>query len=327
MYVTCNYEKPKSFLPIYSSIRTNEKGLFVLASNSFNTNVFSHFIGGSYNFNNLASCNSDALEFSTSGKGNITNIDFVSEKLLIVTNSYGLTELYITKPYKSDDKRDVFYFLALSHKKNDGVARCFTKMNHDSKFLIGTSRGNVECYSFTATDMQLCFDIPYAHANEIVSISAHPTTEQFVTSSLDRSCVLWDKKQENPASHLLNNLQEVIPTCVKWYSENLIVMGDSSGNLNLIDTRKPNEILYEETVSTRSIKSLTFKDDKFGVISESNVVKIFKLENNNGAIKLIHTHAADSIAYSMCWRDEHKFCVVGEEKYAEEVTFSEKQNS
>lgn len=215
----------------------------------------------------------------------------------------------------------------ISKKIVDGVAKCATKLQDSNRFIIGTSKGHLECYEYSPSDLQLIFNIPYGHTDEILGISSHPKVSQFVTCSSDKSCTMWDKRQVFPASSLLKHHSDRL-TSVNWLNEELIIIGDSCGNLISLDGRNPKNILNQEKVSNRAIKSLNAKEGKkLGVVSESCVANFYEI-NENGSPKLIYEHKANPhVIYSMCWSNlkSNTIYIVGDDKYAKEITLKEKE--
>lgn len=143
-------------------------------------------------------------------------------------------------------------------------------------------------------------------------------------SCASKSCLLWDKTLEKPASGILTNHPDQL-TSLYWTSEEEnkenIVLGDESGNVLTIDPRIPNKILNTTCVSNRSISQIKFNGSNlFGVVS-SNTVKIIKANAGSEELKMVHQYVSPQVQYAMCWDKKEKktFFAVGENKSAVEV--------
>jgi hypothetical protein len=151
--------------------------------------------------------------------------------------------------------------------------------------------------------------------------------EIWSTCSNDRSCLQWDKTYENPAKLLLDHDYRL--TAVHWSSQEenqeLVMLGDEMGQVLTVDPRAPNKILNSTQISNRPIKSLHFNGSKnFGVISNSNVIKIIETGNGSEALKLVHEKTLPGTLYEMCWdlNDKNTFYVVGDNQFALKTTLS-----
>lgn len=128
-----------------------------------------------------------------------------------------------------------------------------------------------------------------------------------------------------PACGILRDYEYQL-TAVRWTTQQenneLIMVGDEMGNVLTLDPRSPKKILNTKRVSKRPITKFSFNGtNKFGVLSKSNISKIFQIDCS-GDLKELHKHSAPGIVYGMCWDELEKntFYVVGEKKYAKKIT-------
>lgn len=187
------------------------------------------------------------------------------------------------------------------------------------EFVIGTSIGGIHVFDYELAELAMDRENPNAHTRAITGVSCHPTKPKLLTTcSSDKTCVLWDLCSLKPTLKLYKDPENHLKA-VHWANErNLVMIGDEVGNLLTIDSRMPQKILNKTEVSNRTIRKLCFNGSKkFGVVSESNSVKIINIDDCSTAYK----HRADKIIYDMCWdeNDETTFYVVGEGFYAEQV--------
>lgn len=147
-----------------------------------------------------------------------------------------------------------------------------------------------------------------------------------MSTSHDKSSLLWDRRQVCPATALIDNHDDQL-TDVKWIKDEIVILSDGAGNLMLFDIRNIQEPLSKTKVLNKTINSLNFhKSNKmFGVISHSCNAYIYEIDVKN-ELKLIHEHNAHpNMLYSLCFdvKKDNTFYVVGEGKYAKEVTFTQ----
>jgi len=53
-----------------------------------------------------------------------------------------------------------------------------------------------------------------AHAGDVVSISLSPDFKSYVTGSVDKSCRLWDLRDEKPKQTFFGHTSDVNSVCV-----------------------------------------------------------------------------------------------------------------
>lgn len=87
---------------------------------------------------------------------------------------------------------------------------------------------------------------------------------------------------------------------------------DRCGEIYTFDSRLPKKILQRLIASNRTIKSIKYKDSKFGVISNTPTIKVYELEADEP--KLIYENSeAENFVRDFCWSttEENSFYVVG----------------
>lgn len=210
----------------------------------------------------------------------------------------------------------------------DGYATQIELLEKEQMILVGTSNGNFSIFDCGRADLVAVCEIPFGHAAHITGVSAHPSYPKcWASCSIDRTCLMWDKRQTPPASGVLRNYEYEL-TSVKWTSQaenkDLVMVGDAAGNVLTLDTRCPNKILSKTRVAKREITKLCFNGSKrFGVVAQTNVASIYEADGDN-EIKKIDEHHAPGIIYSMCSDplERGTFYVVGERKYAKKFSIA-----
>lgn len=228
---------------------------------------------------------------------------------------------------KTIGSTDNILFLVGEHYTNGSIT-CLDVFKGSNFIVTGTSKGHIDLFDYNSKNIQQINHYDVAHLSDVTGLSGHPTKDNlWISTSLDKSCVLWDKNAIKPASFLLKNFQDCL-TGVEWLSDNLILLTDASGLLTALDPRNSKVMINQQKVSDRSIHTLKFaKNSKtFGILSDTPFAKIYEIDDT-GKLKFIHEHNANpNILYSMVWdcKEENSYYVVGENKYAKKITFVNK---
>jgi WD40 repeat protein len=216
--------------------------------------------------------------------------------------------------------------MKIASKSTDGKVTCISQFYEKNRIIVGTSNGHFECFDHDSKEIFQSFSLSHGHSAYITGVSAHPSVDlNWVSTSHDKSSLIWDRRQLCPATALIENHHDQL-TDVKWIKDEIIILSDIVGNLMLYDIRNAQEPLSKTNVSNKFINSLNFhKSNKmFGVISHSCNAHIYEIDAKN-ELKLLHEHNAHpNMLYSLCFdvKKPNTFYVVGEEKYAKEVTFT-----
>lgn len=201
-----------------------------------------------------------------------------------------------------------------------GYVSNLDRIKNELKFITGSKNGTINVFDFGGADLSQELQINYR--TELTGISSHPfETKTWATSSLDKSCLIWDRSKQPPASYILNHENQL--TDVNWTSENLMIVGDEMGNFITLDPRAPNKVLQMIRVMNRGISQICSRgSNEIGVIGYGNAASILK-SDGNGNFTVVYNHFAPGILYSMCWDtiEERTFYVVGEKQYAEKIKY------
>ena len=199
-----------------------------------------------------------------------------------------------------------------------GYQSSIDELKGTHKFLTGSKKGMINVFDFGSVNLELDRSISYG--DPITGISAHPLSpKNFATSSIDRSCLIWDLSEYPPATNMLSNYENQL-TAVHW-TEKFLIVGDEIGNLLTLDPRTPDKILQKIRVSKRGISQISFNgSNRLAIIANSNIASILEVEKD-GNLKNVYEHVAPKMIYKMCWdhQDENTFYIVGEKQYAEKI--------
>lgn len=116
----------------------------------------------------------------------------------------------------------------------------------------------------TGGDLTKTLSLKNAHGASITSVSTSPDDDfVFVTTSRDKSVLLWDNRMRLPCSGLRDDYICAF-TALSWNykeqkSSNIIYVGDELGLLHSIDKRKPQEFLASYQVFNCAINKIKIK--------------------------------------------------------------------
>lgn len=208
----------------------------------------------------------------------------------------------------------------------EGYVSSIDVLNPGKKLVLGTNRGHINVFDYGISDLANEMQFSFGHASAITGVSANPTsTKIFATSSIDKSCLMWDTSLTRSASGILRDYENQL-TAVRWTTSpgNFILLGDEIGNILTIDPRSPDKILYKKRVTNRAVTSIDLNgSNQFGIIAKNNVAQVFNIASD-GDIELKYKHTAPCMLYSMCWdnQKDDTFYIVGEERFAEKIVIA-----
>lgn len=99
-----------------------------------------------------------------------------------------------------------------------------------------------------------------AHSYAVTDLSVHPGDDEvFVSVSRDKSALIWDHRQVQPATGLLSKHPYHLTSC-NWKNgsdnHDLIVIGDAKGDVFQMDRRAPDKIVSLVSVFNRPIRKI-----------------------------------------------------------------------
>lgn len=212
-----------------------------------------------------------------------------------------------------------------SLQSTDGYVKALDTFASTQRLVVGTKNGEINIFEAEFTDLFLEHNYPNAHSSEITGISTHSSSlDLWVSCSVDKSCLLWDKRSSS-CVRILRNYGNWI-TAVYWTkpeeNDSLVMVGDEIGNVITLDIRRPNAILNKTRVADRGITGIHFNGSKqFAVLARNQTTKVFNAAND-GDPKLLLEHRAPGMLYSMCWdvNNSNVFYLCGEGRYAEKLS-------
>ncbi|XP_044752907.1 methylosome protein 50-like [Coccinella septempunctata] len=157
----------------------------------------------------------------------------------------------------------------------------------------------------TSSSIKLFF--PDYHTELIYSIdSSKGNGNCFVSCGADRKVLIWDRRDNNPASVLYTNEFAAL-TSVAWNPSNddYIVCGTEGGAVYLVDKREPNSFLDVHHCFENRIHRLSFNPNssQLAVCGDTNEVIVFNMEVG-GLSKVYKNKEQKGMVRGLCWNKD-----------------------
>ncbi|XP_046435347.1 methylosome protein 50 [Neodiprion fabricii] len=126
-----------------------------------------------------------------------------------------------------------------------------------------------------------------AHTDTVTCVQAQPKSiDIFASISLDHDALLWDLRQQKPASCIIKNVECGL-TAAAWNPKNVheLVIGDADGRILVLDVRQSSSepVFQNPRAFSRGVYRLLFnpaRNDQFAGCCDSTEVKVFDTSNN-----------------------------------------------
>jgi len=142
-----------------------------------------------------------------------------------------------------------------------------------------------------------------AHARFISSVACSSLPSILATASREGSVRVWDTRQARPARTVYRN-EIRPPSCITWSGEQEIVVGSSTGDLMVVDTRgKGTENLYQGQIFDREVTRMSWSPDRSRLAVVGNDVKVVVVKVKVGQMEVEledsrHTDYVRGLAWS-----------------------------
>lgn len=230
--------------------------------------------------------NESKASFKKQCRYSIMALKFTKDpNLFILGSDKGSVELWSTR-HSARGEGYSLYLVDCQSEHSESVTALDILEEEETKLVSSSSDGCIKIWNYAA-DLHSISTMTFAHTDEITGISAsHSKEPLFVSSSLDRSALLWDLRKTRPASALYES-HKLGFTAIYWTSKaeanSIVALGDQGGNVYFVDMRQPKSFLHSMKVFDRNIHKLIFNGTNFAVIGNTNRVKIF-----NDKLTLLH---------------------------------------
>ena len=146
---------------------------------------------------------------------------------------------------KTNEEGDIICDLESSELMDDGYATHLAVMESSKSFVAGSSNNHLFHYDYGSSDIKMIRQFVDAHTDDITGVSRDPSNvQQFVSSSKDRSVVMWDLRIPTPdVKSMLYNANGLMFHSVHWCdaeeNNGLVMVGARNGFIYSIDVRHP----------------------------------------------------------------------------------------
>ncbi|XP_055639847.1 protein valois [Toxorhynchites rutilus septentrionalis] len=208
----------------------------------------------------------------------ITALKFTKDpNLFFIGNDKGSIELWSIRNATRGEGYSLYQIDARS-EHIEGVSALDIFEEEENKLVTGSNDGCIKVWNYGA-DLQSITTMTLAHTDEITGLSTNREEESvFVSSSLDRSSLVWDLRQPRPASALFEGHKYAFTT-VYWSTKKeanrVVALGDAAGGVHFVDVRQPNVFLNSVQAFNKKIHKISFNGTMFAVLGDTNSVKIY----------------------------------------------------
>ncbi|KAM7351481.1 valois isoform 1-T3 [Cochliomyia hominivorax] len=210
----------------------------------------------------------------------INCMEFVEPNMLLLAFNSGKLQVWSTQSEVRSPKNPYCPFMIDEKCEHMKPITCLTGFKTNVyKAVTGSKDGALKIWDMGKAELFSQQSYRYAHTDSITGLSSSPINDAiFTTCSLDKSCLIWDDRETRPAIALYSG-HNVRFKNVCWSldsTESLVYLGDESGNILTVDTRKPKEFCNKTKYFDRPIRKISPNGEHLAVIADSNCVKISK---------------------------------------------------
>lgn len=146
-----------------------------------------------------------------------------------------------------------------------------------------------------------------AHARSVTSVRTRPSEAQnFASCSRDGSALLWDPREEFPASSLVCS-SGIALTSLSWANEMTVVVGGVDGQLNAIDIRNTSQSQSKIQLSKRPVHSMKSKSSKGGpvaVCQDNSKISVLDF-GGESPVEIFTNDSHGDFVRGLSWNQKH----------------------
>ncbi|XP_055550003.1 protein valois [Wyeomyia smithii] len=262
--------------PCLDHVIRNDSGLVLIAGNDLMGRRWGSSLYGWEDINVVM--DDSKASFKKQCRYTITALKFTRDSnLFLLGNDKGAVELWSTQN-PTRGKGFSLYLIDSQSEHIEGISSMDLLASDENKLVTGSNDGCLKVWIFGA-DLQSISTMTMAHTDEITGISRNAENGSlFTTTSLDRSCLLWDLRKPRPASALFDRHKFAFTT-VYWTStqeaNQIVGIGDEAGNLYFVDIRQPGVFVDSVKVFNRKIHKISFSSNHMVVLGNTNQAKFY----------------------------------------------------
>jgi len=142
-----------------------------------------------------------------------------------------------------------------------------------------------------------------AHARFISSVAVSSLPHILATSSREGTVRVWDTRQARPARTVYRS-ETRPPSCITWSTEQEMLVGSSTGDLIVVDTRgKGVESVHQDQIFDREITRMRWSPDrsKVAVCEDDVKVGVIRVKEGKVEVEMVdskHTDYVRGLAWS-----------------------------
>jgi len=136
-----------------------------------------------------------------------------------------------------------------------------------------------------------------AHARFISSVACSSMPHILATASREGVVRVWDTRQTRPARTVYRS-ETRPPSCITWSGEQEIVVGSSTGDLIVLDTRgKGKENLFQDQIFDREVSRFRWSPDRSRLaVAEDDVkVGVVRVKEGQVVVEMVDTRHTDYV--------------------------------
>ncbi|KAK6629053.1 hypothetical protein RUM43_002870 [Polyplax serrata] len=247
----CNVQKPRRIEKNMDFLDINNDGLFLLGTSSLSGRIWS---GSIWVFNTFPSVPN--IESSIAGIDFETGVAvglWSNNKNVVIGSDSGSLH-HLTLDIQTDSKTKPYFRINGVVTEHDDSIVALDLMKNMSKIISGGMDMNIKIWDEETLLCEKSYCPAHGHIVTSVSSQKHHS-DIFVSTSLDRTSLMWDTRLEKPASLLIEN--ECGYTSSSWVDNDCVILGSNDGSLSIIDLRAK-QVLDTNFCSQRPIFKLLY---------------------------------------------------------------------
>ena len=278
-------DKHLQFILIY-----NEKSAILGGSNMTDR----YWSGTVWYYNDISDFNRDKGFVATKTESGVCDAIYLEEDKFVITEDSGVLQIFSLAETAETNLQELQCMgYSCLHDSSTLSISAFSDKDH-------VVTGGMDCCLkvWDLSELLVTHSFGYAHIDVVTCVDAQPkSTTAFVSTSSDCEALMWDIRQSKPAQSILK--KDIGLTAVNWNpnSDNILAIGTEGGDVVLIDIRKTDTSVLEETcILPRSVHKLLFnpnseRSEELACCCDDNIVKVLDTNSQLSSIYKDESHS------------------------------------